>query len=163
LHYALVAEFLGEQMIILPAQGVVLDKTYNELVTNAPGLDSFSDELVTMENLFPFSTGAASSNSDGSGTSAVSSIAQVPYFCIPVTDTLMNYWDKVEQRLSQIRHCENISGQVQQMPLFAPPINPKMLLQALAGGMDLNSALSDVNAAVPFYRFKAMLPKVQET
>lgn len=160
LLYVSVAEFLGDKPVIMPMQGVVLDKTYNDLVNNTPGLDAFSDELVTMENLFPFSTDSASSNTDGSGTSAVSSIAQVPYFCIPVNDTLLSYWDKVEQRLSQIRHCQNISGQFQQLPLFAPPINPALLLQALAAGMDLNSALNDINAATPFYRFTYLLPMV---
>jgi peptidoglycan hydrolase-like protein with peptidoglycan-binding domain len=162
LHYVLCSELLGDKPVILPPQGVVLDETYNQLVTSSPGLDSFSDVLVTMENLFPFSTAGSSSNSDGSGPGAASSVALVPYFCIPPNDTLLGYWDTVAQRLFQIRHCMNISGQVQQLPLFAPPINPALLIQALAMGMDLSSALSDINAATPYYRFAYMYPKAVE-
>jgi hypothetical protein len=158
LHYVMIDEILGDRPIIMPTQGVVLDQTYNQLAA-APGLDAFSDKLVTLENLFPFSTDSSSSNSDGSGTSTASGVAQVPYFCIPLNDTLLGYWDKVAQRLNQIRHCQNISGQFQQLALFAPPINPALLIQALAMGMDLSSALSDINAATPFYRFSYMLPK----
>jgi hypothetical protein len=159
LHYVMCAELLGDKPVIVPAQGVILDRTYHDLVSTAPGLDAFSDVLVTMENVFPFSTDASSPSSDGSGSGAVSSVALVPYFCIPPNETLLGYWDTIDQRLFQIRHCMNISGQVQQLPLFAPPINPALLIQGLAMGMDLSSALSDINATTPYYRFAHMLPK----
>ena len=86
----------------------------------------------------------------------------VPYFCVPPNDMLLGYWDTVDQRLFQIRHCMNIAGQVQTLPLFAPPIDPGLLIRALAMGMDLTSALNDINAATPFYRFTYMLPKALE-
>jgi Tc toxin complex TcA C-terminal TcB-binding domain/ABC toxin N-terminal region/Neuraminidase-like domain/PA14 domain len=160
LHYVLCQELLGAQPVAMPPQGVVLDQTYNSLV--AAGLDTFSDALVAMENLFPFSTSGATSSSDGSGSGSVATVALVPYFCVPPNDTLLLYWTNVEKRLNQIRHCMNLAGQVEELPLFAPPINPGLLIQALAMGMDLSSALSDINAATPYYRFSYLLPKALE-
>ena len=156
LHYVLCRDILGDRPVMFPTQGIVADKTYADLVSS--GLDAFSDTLVTLENLFPF-TADSSTNSDNS--SAATGIA-VPYFCFPPNDTLLGYWDTVAQRLYQIRHCMNIAGQVQQLPLFAPPINPGDLIHALEMGMDLTSALSDISAATPFYRFAYMLPKALE-
>ena len=57
----------------------------------------------------------------------------------------------------KIRHCMNIQGVVQQLPLFAPPINPGLLVAAAAAGLDLSSVLSDTAAAVPPYRFRTMI------
>jgi hypothetical protein len=56
----------------------------------------------------------------------------------------------------------NIQGQVEQLPLFAPPINPGLLVAAAAAGVDLSSVLNDINAAVPYYRFTFMLSKALE-
>ena len=157
LHYVLCQDILGDKPIEFPPQGIVPDQTYAQLVSD--GLDAFSDALVTMENLFPFTADSSSTNSGGSG--AATGIA-VPYFCFPPNDTLLGYWDTVAQRLFQIRHCMNIAGQVEELPLFAPPINPGLLIRALEMGMDLTSALSDLSAATPFYRFAYMLPKALE-
>jgi hypothetical protein len=51
----------------------------------------------------------------------------------------------------------NIYGAVQQLPLFAPPISPAMLVAAVAKGVDLSSVLSNTNAGTPSYRFSIVL------
>ena len=56
----------------------------------------------------------------------------------------------------------NIEGVVRQLPLFEPPIDPALLVKAAAAGIDIGSALSDVNAPLPHYRFSVMLPKAIE-
>jgi hypothetical protein len=56
----------------------------------------------------------------------------------------------------------NIQGQVEQLPLFSPLINPALLVQATAAGVDLNSVLNDVNAPNPNYRFSIMVQKALE-
>src|SRR5436309_9354480 len=84
------------------------------------------------------------------------------YFCIPQNDQLLGYWDTVADRLFKIRHCMNIEGVVRQLPLFAPPIEPALLVQATAMGIDLSSVLNDINAATPHYRFTYMLQKALE-
>ena len=48
------------------------------------------------------------------------------------------------------------------MPLFEPPIDPALLVQAAAAGVDLSSALSDLNAPLPAYRFQVMLQRAVE-
>jgi hypothetical protein len=53
----------------------------------------------------------------------------------------------------------NISGVVRQLPLFEPAIDPALLVQATAQGLDLSSVLSDLNAPRPHYRFVHMLQR----
>jgi hypothetical protein len=159
LHYLLCQDTLGDKPVNVPQPGSVVDQTYASL---KPGLDQFSNALVDLETLFPFSADGTSTNGGDSGSSTTTGIASVPYFCTPPNDALLGYWDTVAKRLYRVRNCMNIAGQVQGMPLFAPRINPAMLIQALQMGMDLTSALNDINAAVPFYRFAYMLPKSLE-
>ncbi|OOK83094.1 hypothetical protein BZL29_1015 [Mycobacterium kansasii] len=64
------------------------------------------------------------------------------YFGIPANDQLEQYWTTVEGRLFQIRHCMNLAGQVRQLPPFAPPIDPAVLVRAIAAGVDLDSVLA---------------------
>ena len=84
------------------------------------------------------------------------------YFCVPKNDKLLGYWDTVADRLFKIRHCMNIEGVVRQLALFEPPIDPALLVRAAAAGIDIGSALSDVNAALPHYRFSVMSQKASE-
>jgi hypothetical protein len=56
----------------------------------------------------------------------------------------------------------NIEGVVRQLPLFEPPIEPGQLVRAAAAGVDIGSALNDISAALPHYRFNAMLQKALE-
>lgn len=81
------------------------------------------------------------------------------YFGVPHNDKLLAYWDTIADRLFKIRHCMNIEGVVRQLPLFEPPIDPGMLVRARAAGVDLSSALADLSAPLPCYRFAVMLQK----
>ncbi|MCY7392548.1 MAG: hypothetical protein LH647_14000, partial [Leptolyngbyaceae cyanobacterium CAN_BIN12] len=84
------------------------------------------------------------------------------YFCIPHNDKMLGYWDTVADRLYKIRHCMNIEGVVRQLALFEPPIDPGALVKAIAGGLDISSALADLNAPLPLYRFNVLLQKANE-
>ena len=84
------------------------------------------------------------------------------YFCIPRNEKLLGYWDTVADRLFKIRHCMNIEGIVHQLPLFEPPIDPAMLVRAAAAGIDIGSAVSNLYAPLPYYRFNYMLQKAVE-
>src|SRR6185312_7106569 len=70
--------------------------------------------------------------------------AGVLYFCVPENDKLLGYWNRVADRLFKIRHCMNIEGQVRQLPLFEPPIDPALLVRARAAGLSIAEVLSDV-------------------
>jgi len=85
----------------------------------------------------------------------------VAYFAVPENADFMKYWDRVEDRLFKIRHCMNIEGQVVPLALYAPPIDPAMLVRAAAagGGLDLASLLA---APVPYYRFAYLVGKAKD-
>lgn len=85
-----------------------------------------------------------------------------PYFFVPENTVLMDYWGRVEDRLYKIRHCLNIMGISQPLPLFEPPIDPMALVRAVGTGASLRSAIASLNVPVPHYRFEFMLRKAQE-
>ncbi|HTC22600.1 MAG TPA: hypothetical protein VK859_17215, partial [bacterium] len=157
--YVLAEQILGPQPQLVTRESAGQEKTYMGL----GALDALSDVMVPLENTFPFSSGPGGGSGASSGGSVSNSaVATTFYFCIPPNSQLLGYWSTVADRLYKIRHCENIQGQVQQLPLFSPPINPALLVQAAAAGVDLSSVLGDLNAAVPNYRFTTMFSKALE-
>jgi peptidoglycan hydrolase-like protein with peptidoglycan-binding domain len=84
------------------------------------------------------------------------------FFCIPKNDKLLGYWDTIADRLFKIRHCLNIEGVARQLALFAPPIDPGLLVKAVAAGLDIGSVLSDLSAPLPHYRFHVLVQKANE-
>ena len=56
----------------------------------------------------------------------------------------------------------NIEGVVRQLALFEPPIDPALLVEAAAAGLDIGSVLADLNAPLPLYRFSVLLQKAIE-
>ena len=151
--YILAAELLGPQPKRIPPNSIPPAESFNELET---AFDKFSNALVGLENLVPVI-------SDSSLKRLIDS-PPLPmlYFCIPQNDKMLGYWDMVADRLYKIRHCMNIEGVVRQLALFEPPIDPAALVKAVAGGVDISSALADLNAPLPLYRFNILLQKANE-
>lgn len=87
---------------------------------------------------------------------------RVPYFCIPPNEKLLGYWDRVADRLFKLRNCLDLQGQTLNLDLFAPPIDPAALVAAIAGGADLASAIDDLYAPLPHYRFDAALRRARD-
>lgn len=83
-------------------------------------------------------------------------------FCVPENATLAAYWGTVADRLFKIRHCMNIAGQVRQLPVFEPPIDPALLVRARAAGLDVSEIVSNVRPLLPSYRFSTMLGRANE-
>jgi hypothetical protein len=150
--YILAAEILGPRPRKIPPQVKPPVESFNELEDQ---LDRFSNALVQVENLVPPMPGDTQNGGDA---------APLPmlYFCIPQNDKLLGYWDTVADRLYKIRHCMNIEGVVRQLALFEPPIEPGALVKAVAAGVDISSALADLNAPLPLYRFNVLLQKANE-
>jgi hypothetical protein len=155
--YVLAKDILGPRPEQIPERGVIQDYTYNDLKT-LYGIDKSSNAVVQMENEFPYLSAANGKASSGLGaTIEMSSV--IPYFCFPPNTNLLAYWDTVDDRLYKIRHCMNIQGVIEQLPLFAPPISPALLVAAAAAGVDLSSVLSNTNAVTPFYKFPIIVQK----
>src|SRR5262249_7043048 len=156
--YVMAANLLGERPQQLPSRGRVQPKTYAEIRAQLSN-SAFVDPIVEIEDAFPFAT----SPGVGSGaTSGLMGMGNVCYFCVPRNDKLLGYWDRVADRLFKIRNCMNIEGVVRQLALFEPPIDPMLLVQAAAHGIDLNSVLGDLNAPLPYYRYSYMQQKALE-
>ena len=155
--YIMASHLLGPRPQTLPDRGKAPPLSYADL---SGKLDAFSNALVLLENEFPFSSGVTTD--PGSESDGLLGVTKSLYFCVPQNDKLLGYWDTVADRLFKIRHCMNIQGVVQRLPLFEPPIDPALLVQALAQGLDLGSILNDINAPLPYYRFTYTLQKALE-
>lgn len=75
------------------------------------------------------------------------------YFCVPPNDKLLGYWDIVADRLFKLRNCLNIEGVRRDLALYDPPIDPGLLARAVAQGIDIGTAVSNLYAPLPHYRF----------
>jgi hypothetical protein len=84
------------------------------------------------------------------------------YFCIPRNPQLLALRQTIDDRLFKLRHCEDITGVFRQLPLFEPPIDPGLLVQAAAQGLSLATVLNDLNSPMPNYRFYYLLQKAIE-
>jgi hypothetical protein len=153
--YILASSILGPKPVAVPQRAQTYSYTFKQL--DALGVDAIGDAEVAVEGYIDPSIAPVSS---GTGTSV---IPDVFYFCLAPNDKLLTYWDTVGDRLYKIRHSENISGVVQQLPIYEPPIDPALLVQAAAAGIDINSVIDDMsNASLPNYRYTFMVQKANE-
>src|SRR5260221_9957693 len=121
--------------------------------------------MVELELAAPFSnqTPLPYGNSNGvTGLASVFGFATTLYFCIPDNPELAALRDTIDDRLFKIRHCEDIDGVFRELPLFEPPIDPNLLVQAAAQGLSLSSVLNDLSSPMPNYRFYFLLQKAVE-
>ncbi|MEO6980787.1 MAG: hypothetical protein ABI113_20500, partial [Mucilaginibacter sp.] len=158
--YILAAEILGPKPEVIPSVAKAAVDNYYQLEQK---LDAMYDALVNVENLLPLNSikGYTGTPPTGSGLPALQSL----YFCTPMNERMAGptgYWDTVADRLFKIRHCMNIDGTTAPLSLFAPAIDPGMLIRAAAAGLDIGSILNDMNAPLPFYRFMVMMQKATE-
>ena len=79
------------------------------------------------------------------------------YFSVPRNDTLFSYWDTIADRLYKIRNSLNIQGVKRTLALFAPPIDPGMLVKARAMGISLDAILNSTSEKLPIYRFNVIV------
>jgi hypothetical protein len=153
--YVLAQQLLGPRPEKVTPQERPVVKTYADLEAS---LDEFANAVSAAENVLS----PVNVNMTTDPTLPKLPLVPLLYFRIPPNDQLFKYWDTVEDRLFKIRHCMNIEGVVQQLALFAPPIDPGMLVKAAAAGLDLSSILSDTNSAVPPYRFRIIVREAIE-
>jgi hypothetical protein len=153
--YVLAAELLGPRPQLIPPRTDPPAKTYADL---EPDLDGFSNAVAAAENTLA----PAKVNVPVDPSAPKLPVLPPLYFCVPPNDSLLRYWDTVADRLYKVRHCLNIEGVARQLALFAPPIDPGLLVRATAAGLDLGSVLNDTNAALPPYRFRVVVRQALE-
>lgn len=153
--YILAADILGRRPEETPPRATPRVQSFDTL---EPRLDALSNAMVPIESFVPPSTGPVVVAEEEPPVT----LPAMLYFCVPKNDKLLGYWDTVADRLFKLRNCMNLQGVVRQLPLFEPPIDPGLLVKAVAAGVDLSSALSEINAAIPHYRFMVMAQKAGE-
>jgi Tc toxin complex TcA C-terminal TcB-binding domain/Neuraminidase-like domain/Salmonella virulence plasmid 28.1kDa A protein/Putative peptidoglycan binding domain len=152
--YILAAQILGRRPEQIPARAKAKVQTFRSL-NDQDDLNGLANASVEIEGfLSPSVVPPADGNADG--------MPLMPFFGIPGNDKLLGYWTTVADRLFKIRHCQNIDGIVRTLPAFDSPIDPGLLVRAAAVGVDVASALSDINVALPHYRFNIMMQKAAE-
>jgi hypothetical protein len=155
--YVMASHILGPRPQFVPKRGEINAESYDSLKDK---WDDFSNAVVELENIFPYSSSVPVSS--GSSTPSLLGMGSALYFCIPSNEKLMEHWDIVADRLYKIRHCMDIDGVKRQLALFAPPIDPAMLINAAAQGLSLGSILSDLSSPPPIYRFTYLIQKTNE-
>lgn len=160
--YVVASHVYGPRGETIPKRGKTLPQTYASLLDK---WDAFSNAMVELELVFPFSNQTPLPLNTSNGVVGLANIfgfATTLYFCIPDNPDLTALRDTIDDRLFKIRHCQDINGVQQQLPLFEPPIEPGLLVQAAAQGLSLATVLTDLNSPTPNYRFAYLLQKALE-
>lgn len=153
--YVLGNHILGGAPVVLPPMQRTA-RSYAELISEH-SVDAFANVLVDIDTSLPHS--AARVSRSERPAAAVSML----YFCIPSNARLSELRTTITDRLFKIRHCMDIEGRTRQLALFAPPIDPALLVRARAAGLDIGTALSmALGARTPHYRFQPLLQKALE-
>lgn len=161
--YVLASEILGERPKKVD-RPLPPEYSYDDIIN---GLNAFSNASARFENymtglsLCKCKDGTSTVEEICSNSPALSTLPELG-FCIPDNPRMTQMWDRVEDRLYKIRNCMNIDGKKRQLALFAPPIDPALLVRATAMGLDLSDVLSDLAAAPPHYRFSYLLQRANE-
>lgn len=155
--YVIANQILGPRPEFVPRRGEIKAESYESLENR---WDAFSNALVELENIFPYSSDVNVSPAS-TGTNLLG-IGPALYFCIPANEELLELWNKVADRLCKIRHCQDIDGVERKLALFAPPISPAALIQAVSQGLSLGSILADLSSPTPIYRFYYLIQKANE-
>ncbi|MBC7601768.1 MAG: hypothetical protein H7255_03790, partial [Ramlibacter sp.] len=156
LLYVLAGEILGRRPETVKRKVQPAVQTFNSLALQGP----LSNAMEQIELLL--ASADTADNGDTGGQSEIADPPKVLYFCVQENDKLLGYWNTVADRLFKIRHCMNIEGQVRQLPLFEPPIDPALLVRAAAAGLSIGDVLSDMAVPLSNYRFTVMLQKANE-
>lgn len=154
--YILADKLLGPKPRIIPPAIKAPYETYNQMEAK---LDAFGNALIDLENILPDLSALPEGGAELPPAPVTLSML---YFCIPKNDKMLEYWDRIADRLFKIRHCQNIDGVERSLALFAPPIDPGMLVRAAAAGLDVSSILAGINAPTPYYRFNVLSQKATE-
>lgn len=157
--YVLAANLLGRRPRTLNRQRSYTVHTYRSL---AGSLDTdFSNAWLPLADHVQENSDPPPSTPPANGTDVLNSLSYL-YFCVPFNDKLTEYWDRIEDRLSKIRNSRNIDGIARELPLFDPPIDPELLVRAVAAGLDIGEVLAQREAPLPKYRFMTLAQKATE-
>ncbi|MCW2917314.1 MAG: hypothetical protein JWN52_5382 [Actinomycetia bacterium] len=85
-----------------------------------------------------------------------------PYFHVPGNEVFLEYWNRVEDRLTKIRASLDILGISRPLPLFDPPADVMALVRGAAGGLTTDQITAAAAAPLPAYRFDFVHQRAKE-
>ena len=156
--YVLAAELLGPKNPEAPEPEAASPLTVRQLLSKTDDLGNAFIEyensaLVGRDKAKVLNVRAMDNQAKRTG----SIIESMFYFSVPRNDTLFSYWDTIADRLYKIRNSLNIQGVKRTLALFAPPIDPGMLVKARAMGISLDAILNSTSEKLPIYRFNVIV------
>jgi hypothetical protein len=82
-------------------------------------------------------------------------------FCVPPNRTLLARWDRVEDRLWKLHHCRDLDGELRDLALFAPELDP--ITRAAVAELDLgpDELVGELANDVPPYRFAYLIERAK--
>jgi hypothetical protein len=79
-----------------------------------------------------------------------------PHLRLPFHPQLLQRWDIAESRLHNLRHNLDIAGKPLHLPIFAAPLDPRVLLSSAVLNASDNTVRGGPPTAIPHYRFSLM-------
>jgi hypothetical protein len=152
--YMLAEKLLGAKPQMVESAVKPPPFTYNELASK---IDLFGNALLDLENLIP-DLGTLPHHGDELPQPPHPPLTSL-YFGTPPNEDMLKYWDLVADRLTKIRHSQKINGQFISSALTSPPIDPGMLVKALASGASIEAVIAGLSSPLPNYRFWYMTEK----
>lgn len=89
-------------------------------------------------------------------------LIDAPWFRLPVNTRLLDLWDELDLRLSNLRHNLTLDGRPMTLALYEAPANPLDLLRAQLNGSSLSLRRLGAQGSIPPYRFAVLLPRARD-
>jgi hypothetical protein len=148
--YFRVLDVLGPRpVIVTPAQGSTAPRSYRSLRTGTPAVPQ--EEAVAFGRIYRTLRTPVATTLPASLWGA----------CISPNPGMLALWDRVEDRLFKLRNSLTLDGDYRELALFAPPIDPALLVRARAMGLDLGDVLALESVVPPPARFRSLLALAQ--
>ncbi|WP_434572527.1 Tc toxin subunit A-related protein [Pseudomonas sp. Z3-6] len=116
--------------------------------------EASSEKLREFERSVPHSQ-ASSPVREGASHASLPTIDS-PHLRLPFHPQLLQCWDIAESRLHNLRHNLDIAGKPLHLPIFAAPLDPRVLLSSGVLNTSDNTVRGGPPTAIPHYRFSLM-------
>ncbi|HIH1547965.1 TPA: neuraminidase-like domain-containing protein [Salmonella enterica] len=84
-------------------------------------------------------------------------------FLPPYNDVLLDYWDKLDVRLYNLRHNLGLDGQALNLPLYATPVDPNELRRQQSGGDGVQGDVGPADAQATGWRYPLLADHARST
>ncbi|KAI8946085.1 hypothetical protein F4801DRAFT_565944 [Xylaria longipes] len=158
-RYVEASHIFGPAPIQMPELQKRRSFTYNQL---AAKLNTFSNATVDLELDFPFQSDPQNRGTSTTNNPTTMAFVETGYFCIPSNPQIMALKNSIDDRIYKIRNNMDIDGNIQDRPLFEPPIDPGQLVRARAAGVSPSAFASDIRGPMPKHRFMYLLQRAYQ-